>query len=95
MNLKTVTIKRENTLWFKNPPKVFFNYGCLGKGLEELYKFKKCFFITDKILFDLGYSDWIVNPLKEHGVECSMFYDVAPDPNLSCCLNCLEAVNKF
>lgn len=63
--------------------------------MEELYKYKKCFFITDKILFDLGYSDWIVKPLEEHGVKCDMFYDVAPDPNLKCCLTCLEAVNKF
>lgn len=63
LNYKKVTVKRENCLWFKAPPKVYFKYGCLGEALKELHHFKRCFFITDKILFDLGYTDWVVKPL--------------------------------
>lgn len=29
INFKKVVIKRENCLWFKAPPKVYFRYGCL------------------------------------------------------------------
>lgn len=29
LNYKKVVIKRENCLWFKAPPKVYFKYGCL------------------------------------------------------------------
>ena len=95
MNYKNVTIKRENTLWFKTPPKVYFNYGCLGKALEELHKFKRCFFITDKVLFDLGYTDWVVKPLEKAGLKCAFFSDVAPDPDLACCKKCLKEVMEF
>jgi len=63
LNYKKVLVKRQNCLWFKAPPKVFFNYGCLKAALKELYHFKRCFFITDKPLYDLGYTDWVVKPL--------------------------------
>lgn len=29
LNYKEVTVKRENTSWFKAPPKVYFKRGCL------------------------------------------------------------------
>lgn len=97
LNYKRVTIKRENCLWFKAPPKVYFRYGCLKAALKELSngRFKRCFFITDKILYELGYTDWVVKPLEKAGLTCDYFFDVAPDPDLSCCERCLEHVNKF
>ena len=82
-------------LWFKNPQKVYFNYGCLGEALKELKTFKRCFLITDKILQDLGYTDWVVKPLESYGVTCTYFSDVAPDPDLACCNNCLKAIKEF
>ncbi|CAL6072026.1 Bifunctional_acetaldehyde-CoA/alcohol dehydrogenase [Hexamita inflata] len=95
LNYKKVVIKRENCLWFKAPPKVYFKYGCLQEALKELYVFKRCFFITDKVLFDLGYTDWVIKPLQEKGVKCSIFFDVAPDPDLACCAKCLSLVESF
>lgn len=68
LNYKKVVIKRENMLWLKTPTKIYFNYGCLGEALKELHRFKKCFFVTDRVLFDLGYSDWVVKPLEKAGV---------------------------
>lgn len=90
LNYKKVVIKRENMLWLKTPTKIYFNYGCLGEALKELHRFKKCFFVTDRVLFDLGYSDWVVKPLEKAGVQCQYFFDVAPDPDLACCAKCLK-----
>jgi acetaldehyde dehydrogenase/alcohol dehydrogenase len=70
LNYKKVVVKRENTLWFKAPPKIFFNYGCLGEAIKELFKYKRCIIITGKVSFDLGFTDWVVKPLTEAGVNC-------------------------
>jgi len=95
LNYKKVVVKRENTLWFKTPTKIFFNYGCLGEALKELYKFKRCFIVTGRAMYDLGFSDWIEKPLTAAGLVCQYFFDVAPDPDLECCSKCLEKVNEF
>jgi len=95
LNYKKVTIKRENCLWFKTPPKVYFKFGCLTEALKELYCYKRCFFVTDKVLFDLGYTDWVIKPLEAKGIKCSVFFDVAPDPDLACCTKCLGLVKAF
>jgi acetaldehyde dehydrogenase/alcohol dehydrogenase len=33
--------------------------------------------------------------METHGVKCSVFFDVAPDPDISCCNKCLELVKAF
>lgn len=95
LNYKSVTIKRENTLWFKAPPKVYFNKGCLEESLKELFHFKRAFIITDKILVDLGYTDRITKPLKEKNIELTIFHEVVPDPDLACCHKCLDQIKAF
>lgn len=46
-------------------------------------------------MFDLGYTDSIIKPLEAQGVKCTCFSDVAPDPDLACCAQCLKAVKAF
>ena len=95
LNYKNVTVRRENTLWFKTPPKVYFNKGCLEEGIKELFRFKRAFIITDKVLVDLGYTDRITKPLKDKGVELTLFSEVVPDPDLACCNKCLAQIKAF
>ncbi|PPS44873.1 bifunctional acetaldehyde-CoA/alcohol dehydrogenase [Chroococcidiopsis sp. TS-821] len=83
LNIKTVSERRENMLWFRVPPKIYFKYGCLPIALRELESKKRAFIITDKPLFDLGITKKITNILDEIGVDYSMFYEVEPDPTLS------------
>ena len=55
MNIKTVAERRENMLWFKTPPKVYFKKGCLPVALDELktyYHKKKAFIVILSILVD-------------------------------------------
>ncbi|KAH0577890.1 Bifunctional acetaldehyde-CoA/alcohol dehydrogenase [Spironucleus salmonicida] len=95
LNYKNVVVKRENCLWFKSPPKIYFKYGCLTEAIKDLYHFKRCFIITDKILFDLGYTDNIIKPLEAKGIKTTIFSEVAPDPDLACCSSCLKLVKAF
>ena len=83
INIKTIAERRENMLWFRNPPKVYFKYGSLPIALEELKgKKKKAFIVTDKVLAELGYTDHITKVLDEIKVDYRIFSGVEADPTL-------------
>ena len=48
LNIKTVTERRENMLWFRVPPKIYFKYGCIPVALRDLAEKKRAFIITDR-----------------------------------------------
>ena len=83
MNIKTVAKRVENMLWFRVPEKIYFKPGSLGFALKELEGKKKAFIVTDKPLFDLGYTAKITDILDEMGIQYQIFSDVRPDPDLS------------
>ncbi|MBE6050565.1 MAG: bifunctional acetaldehyde-CoA/alcohol dehydrogenase [Clostridium sp.] len=84
INIKTVAKRRENMLWFRVPEKTYFKYGCLPVALEELHDMgkKKAFIVTDKFLFQMGYTNKITEVLERHGIQFKIFSDVEPDPTL-------------
>lgn len=83
LNVKTVSERRENMLWFRVPPKVYFKYGCLPVALRDLEGKKRAFIVTDKPLFDMGLIEKVTDILDEIGVKHDIFHDVEPDPTLS------------
>jgi len=85
LNIKNVAERRENMLWFRVPPKIYFKYGCLSMALKELTSLgkKKAFIVTDKVLFQLGYADRVTNILDELEVSYKIFSEVEPDPTLA------------
>lgn len=86
INVKTVAKRRENMLWFRVPEKTYFKYGCLPIALEELSDMgkKKAFIVTDKVLFELGYTNKVTDVLERNGIQYKIFSDVEPDPTLRC-----------
>ena len=87
LNIKTVAERRENMLWFRAPQKVYLKKGCMPVALDELGKVmgkKRCFIVTDSFLYKNGYVKPIEDKLDEMGIQHTCFYEVAPDPNLSC-----------
>ncbi|AOR23795.1 bifunctional acetaldehyde-CoA/alcohol dehydrogenase [Clostridium taeniosporum] len=84
INVKTVAKRRENMLWFRVPDKIYFKYGCLPVALQELGDMgkKKVFIVTDRVLFDLGYTDKITEVLDRCKIHYKIFSDVEPDPTL-------------
>jgi acetaldehyde dehydrogenase/alcohol dehydrogenase len=95
LNIKTVSERRENMLWFRVPPKIYFKYGCLPVALRDLMGKKRAFIITDKPLFDMGMIKEVTDVLEEMNIEHQIFYDVQPDPNLSTIEMGLARVNTF
>ena len=54
INIKTVAERRENMLWFRVPPKVYFKRGSTDLAFRELKGKKKAFIVTDRFLFNSG-----------------------------------------
>lgn len=95
MNIKTVAQREENMLWFRVPPKVYFKPGCLSFALKELAGKKRAFIITDKSLFDLGYTSKVTDILEPLGIQCQIFSDVRPDPDLTTINKAKGMVDSF
>jgi acetaldehyde dehydrogenase/alcohol dehydrogenase len=73
-------------LWFRAPEKVYIKRGCLPVALEELkyvLNRKKVFIVTDKFLYENGYTKGITDKLDELGIAHTTFSNVAPDPSLA------------
>ena len=86
LNIKTVAERRKNMLWFRAPEKVYIKRGCLPVALEELkyvLNRKKVFIVTDKFLYENGYTKGITDKLDELGITHTTFSNVAPDPSLA------------
>ncbi len=89
LNIKTVAERRENMLWFRAPQKVYTKRGCLPIALNELKDVigkKKAFIVTDRFLYENGFTKCITDKLDEMGIDHSIFFDVAPDPTLACAI---------
>lgn len=95
MNTKTVAMREENMLWFRVPEKIYFKPGSLELALKELKGRKKAFLVTDKPLFDLGYTKKITDVLESLGIQYQIFSDVKPDPDLSTINVAAKMVNTF
>jgi len=83
LNIKTVSERRENMLWFRIPPKVYFKSGCLPIALQDLAGKQRAFIVTDQPLFDLGLVEKITTVLDQMGIKHDVFHEVEPDPTLS------------
>ena len=95
LNYKTVAERRENMLWFKVPPKVYFKRGALDLALKELSGKKRAFIVTDRFLFNSGAVDNITRVLDEIGIEHEVFFDVKPDPTLSTINQAMAVLKPF
>ncbi len=95
LNVKTVAERRENMLWFKLPPKIYFKYGCLPVALQELKGKKRAFIVTDSFLFNSGMIDRITATLQTLGVESEVFHQVKPDPTLGTINTAMGLVNAY
>ena len=95
LNYKTVAERRENMLWFRVPPKVYFKRGAVDLALRELKGKKRAFIVTDRFMFDSGTVYNITNVLEEIKVDYQIFFDVKPDPTLSTINEALTMVKHY
>jgi len=95
LNIKTNAERRENMLWLQVPPKIYFKYGCLPVALTDLAGRKRAFIITDKPIYDLGYTEKVTRELRKMNIDFNIFYEVEPDPTLANVKKGLSAMNAF
>ena len=95
LNYKTIAQRRENMLWFRVPPKIYFKRGATDLALREFEGKKRAFIITDRFLFDSGAVEGVTDVLKKIGVEYQIFFDVKPDPTLENVFEALELANIY
>ena len=98
LNIKTVAERRENMLWFRSPEKVYIKKGCLPVALEELKEInprKKAFIVTDRFLYDNGYTRPVTEKLGEMGIAYTVFSEVEPDPTLKIAKKGAEMMTNF
>lgn len=76
LNIKTVAARRENMLWFRVPPKIYFKQGALETALRELQGKRRAFIVTDKPLYDIGACASTCKTLDSVGVAHQIFFDV-------------------
>lgn len=98
LNIKTVAERRENMLWFRAPEKVYFKKGCLPVALDELGNVmgkKRAFIVTDSFLYKNGFTKPVTDKLDEMGIVYDTFFDVEPDPSLSCAVAGAKQMTSF
>ncbi len=95
LNYKTVAERRENMLWFRVPPKVYFKRGAVDLALRELEGKKRAFIVTDRFLFNSGAIHSITNVLDEINIDYQIFFDVKPEPALSTINQALDIIRPY
>jgi len=86
LNYKIVAERRENMLWFRAPEKIYIKRGSLTLALDELQNVlgkKRAFIVTDKFLYENGYTKAVTEKLEAMGIAYAVFFDVEPDPTLA------------
>ncbi len=98
LNIKLVAERRENMLWLRTPEKIYFKKGCMPTALDELgtvmHK-KRAFIVTDKFLYESGFTRRIEDKLDQMGIVHSSFWNISPDPKLQDAEKGLEQLNAF
>ncbi len=98
LNIKTVAERRENMLWFRAPEKIYMKKGSIPVALDELKNVmgkKRAFIVTDKFLYENGYTRTITDKLDEMGVIHTTFFDVESDPSLASAKSGAAAMTAF
>ncbi len=95
LNYKTVAERRENMLWYKIPPKVYFKRGAIDLALRELEGKKRAFIVTDRFLFNSGAVENITKVLDEINIDYQIFFDVKPDPTLETIQQAMDIVKPY
>ena len=95
VNYKTVAERRENMLWFRVPPKIYFKRGSTELALQEYAGKKRAFIVTDRFLFDSGAVRTITDTFEAMDIDYQIFFDVQPDPTLSTAKQAMTMVNAY
>ncbi|MDR2366697.1 MAG: bifunctional acetaldehyde-CoA/alcohol dehydrogenase [Deltaproteobacteria bacterium] len=95
VNIKTVTERRYNMLWFRVPPRIYFRPGCLPVAFKDLTDSKRAFLVTDGPLAALGYAKRVTDVFESYGITYQIYSEVKPDPTLTTIYDGLKKLREF
>lgn len=93
LNIKRHSKRRVNMKWFKVPPKIYFEKGCL-EYLRCIPR-KRALIVTDPMMVKLGMVSRAEEYLKQAGMETEIFSEVEPDPSTDTVYRGVAAMNRF
>lgn len=96
INVKKIAHRRVNMQWFKIPPKIYFENGCI-QYLEKMPDISRAFIVTDPMMVKLGYVDRVLYYLRKREIYChsEIFSDVEPDPSVETIMRGVESMREF
>lgn len=83
LNTKTIVERRENMLWFRVPPQIYFKYGCLPTAIQSLKGRQRAFIVTDRAIVSFGYLEPLIQALEAIGAQFEIFSEIQPDPDFA------------
>jgi acetaldehyde dehydrogenase / alcohol dehydrogenase len=64
LNIKTLATRQDHIEWYRNPPDIYYNRGCLEEALSDCARpmkggdrMSRALVVTDKVMGMLGYVD--------------------------------------
>ena len=96
INIKRMSKRRVNMLWFKIPEKIFFEPNSL-QYLEKMPDITKVFIVTDPMMVKMGYVDKVIYRLRKRlsKVSYRVYSKVEADPSLETVRAGAEAMRQF
>ena len=102
LNIKTLATRQEHIEWYRNPPDIYYNRGCLEEALSDCSRqmkdgrrLQRCIIVTDKVMGIMGYVDRLKEALVKYGFTVTVFDDVNPDPDMATVRKGIEACKQF
>lgn len=93
LNIKRVSKRKVNMKWFKVPPKIYFEKGCI-EYLAQIDK-TRAFIVTDPTMVKLGMIAKAEQYLRQAGMDIEIFSDVEPDPTTDTIYRGVDMMSKF
>lgn len=96
LNVKEISIRRENTLWLRLPKSTYFKYGCLQEALKDLKTegSKRALIVTDQFIWD-NMRRKLVESLESLGIAYTAFTEVEPNPQKATVERCVKLAKTF
>ena len=96
INIKKVTMRRNNMQWFRIPERVYHEFGSVSY-LEKMADTNRVMIVTDRMMVQLGYVDKLTYHLRKRNtpVMIEVFSDVEPDPSVDTVLNGANVMRQF
>lgn len=94
LNIKRLDMRRVNMMWFRVPPRIYFEPGSL-EYLSKMHWAKKAVIVTDKTMIDIGYINKVTYQLEKIGINYVIFSEVEPDPSVETVQKGVSLMQRF